>query len=74
MILPFIQEIDNEIAEQIEPQDKNMAGNSVLSETSGKETKVLDYSYENSFESKYLHFKEKIEKDRLAWETLAGRK
>ena len=74
MILPFIQEIDNEIAEQIKPQDNNTAGYSVHSETSGKESKVLDYSYENSFESKYLHFKEKIEKDRLAWETLAGRK
>lgn len=39
-----------------------------------KEPDRIQYSYDNSFESKYVHFKEKIEKDRLTWETFYNRK
>lgn len=74
MILPFIQEIENKIEEPVVPRNNETAENNLLPETQSKDSGVLNYSYENSFESKYLHFKEKIEKDRLAWETLAGRK
>lgn len=70
MILPFIQDSKVEIAllpltakVQEDPAPDMM-----------KEPDQLDFSFENSFESKYLQFKEKIEKDRLAWEILGKKK
>lgn len=74
MILPFIQEIDSVIAEEYKSPALLDAENSSIADNPVIESEILNYTYENSFESKYLHFKEKIEKDRLAWETLAGRK
>lgn len=38
-----------------------------------KDTGKSSNSLDDSFESKYAQFKEKIERDRLAWETLAKR-
>lgn len=38
-----------------------------------KDTGKSPNSLDDSFESKYAQFKEKIERDRLAWETLAKR-
>lgn len=74
MILPFIQEIDNITIEEYKPAVQSSTVNNTITGNSKNESAVLNYTYENSFESKYLHFKEKIERDRLAWETLAGRK
>lgn len=72
MILSFIQDIENNpgqapVAQAVQQED-----------ISNKEIKTeperIDYSFDSSFESKYVHFKEKIERDRLAWETLANKK
>ncbi len=72
MILSFIQDIEHnlelpKVSEAVKKEDTPAAEIKT-------EPERIDYSYDSSFESKYVHFKEKIEKDRLAWEILAGKK
>lgn len=44
------------------------------SNEAGNSPAAVNRLSENSFEAKYLQFKDRIEKDRLAWEILANRK
>lgn len=72
-----IPETDNkpDMNTEENPVNENNAEQTVSQNTNrNKEPDRIQYSYDNSFESKYVHFKEKIEKDRLAWETFANRK
>jgi hypothetical protein len=72
MILSFIQDIEHN--PELSTATETVKKEDIPDKEVKAEPERIDYSFDNSFESKYIHFKKKIEKDRLAWETLAGKK
>lgn len=70
-----IDKVSPKISGHKSPDENRVTENEVKNTKSvqPEEQNTGNSADDSTFESRYAHFKEKIEKDRLAWETLAKR-